>query len=199
MKKISGVGKRHILRNFFRRINTPYNLYIRNAVNGEEMLHLGLTKKSVYFLLSTFLVLSFFVVSLLFLFTPIKYYIPGYETDESRQKIIALETQIDELESYQKNTKQKMENLFAVATGREDILHDTVMLSTAQLSSADNANEKMIETDAGKERIIGKMPVDSTKIIDAKKSKNDLEKVAEISEAPVPEKPKKRDTIITYR
>lgn len=119
MKKISGVGRRHILKCFFKRINTPYDLHIRNAIDGEEMLHLALQKRAF---ISSFLVLSFLVVSLIFLFTPIKYYIPGYETDASRKKLVQLQAKIDALEAEQNSFDNIRYNILAVLNDNEKIL-----------------------------------------------------------------------------
>ena len=202
MKKISGVGKRHILKNFFKRINTPYDLRIRNAIDGEEMLHLALTKKSIYLIISTFLVASFILVSLLFLFTPIKYYIPGYETNASRKKLIQLHTKIEELEQEQRGYNKMVRNVGGVITDDEKLLLDTVSLTDAQLNSAEMNNESQINSAFGKKRVVGKRRVDTTK----RNKKGNLlttKKVLSTNERtdakPIKKRVKKRDTIITYQ
>lgn len=201
MKKISGVGKRHIFKNFFKRINTPYDLRIQNAIDGEEMLHVGLTKKSIYILISSFLVFSFLLTSLLFLFTPIKYYIPGYETNASRKKLVALSAKIEELESYQRSYQGLIRNVSGVITEDEGMLLDTVSLSKSQLSSAEMSNQSKINTALGKKRYLGKKKLDTSSVSNFKVVlKDKKEKVIEKrSAAPAPKPIKKKDTIITYK
>lgn len=199
MKKISGVGKRHIFKNFFKRINTPYDLRIKNAIDGEEMLHIGLTKKSVYILISSFLVFSFLLTSLLFLFTPIKYYIPGYETNASRKKLIELHAKIEELESYQKSYNQLINNVSSVVTDNERLLTDTVSLTNGQLASAEMSNASQINSAQGKQRIIGKRPVQNSEKKQLKLDKPQVEKNEVPITEPAPKPVKKRDTIITYK
>ncbi len=196
MKKISGVGRRHILKSFFKRINTPYDLHIINAIDGEEMLHLALTKKSVYIMISSFLVLSFLVVSLIFLFTPIKYYIPGYETDASRKKPVQLQAKIDALEAEQNSFDNIRYNILAVLNDNEKILLDTVQLTDKQLSYAELTNEQLIETDIGKQKAIVSKSKDSVSLENQLPSKaGKLEKES----MPIPAQQRKKDTIITYR
>jgi len=145
MKKVSGVRKRHLLKNFFKGMSSPYDLRIRNAIDGEELLHLTLTKRSVYLLISSLLVLSFLLVSLLFLFTPIKYYIPGYETKNSRKKVIQLQQSINALELKQKNTQKRFDlALSALDTNRQGL--DTTQLSENELLSAGMSNKETLET-----------------------------------------------------
>ena len=180
-------------------MNTPNDLHIRNSIDGEEMMHLALTKKSVYILISSFLVISFFLVSLLFLFTPIKYYIPGYETNASRKKLVALNAQISELASKQENYEKLVQNIRAVALDNEEILLDTLSMDRRQLSAAEMANALKIETDAGKQYVIGKKPIDTIQKSEPKtKNVTSLVETELAIEQPVA-KPKKRDTIITYK
>lgn len=200
MKKISGVGKRHIFKSFFKRMNTPYDLRINNAIDGEEMLHLSLTKKSIYMLLSTLLVCSFILASLLFFFTPIKYYIPGYETNKSRNKIVELQHRLDSLKGYQANYRSVLsdfENIIANDSTRQ---YDTIRLSTGELALAEILNENEIATSKGKKRTIGKRPADTTKNKKMNDSLIKTTKKAVVEEVkPVPKPKKKKDTIIIYQ
>jgi hypothetical protein len=144
MKKISGVDKRHIFKNFFKRINEPYDLRVRNAIDGEEMLHIKLTKKSVFMLISTFLVISFLLVSILFLFTPIKYYIPGYETIDSRKKVVLLSKRLDSMSQFQKNSAQLMRSALRVLDTVTQTI-DTNRLNDRAISTAEMSNIQEIE------------------------------------------------------
>lgn len=145
MKKISGVNKRHILKNFFNKINTPYDLRINDAIDGEEMLHIALTKKSVFMLISTFLVASFILVSLLFLFTPIKYYIPGFETVDSRKKVVLLQARMDSLENFHRNYNKLFGNAVAVISDDDQYLSDTLQLNEKELKAAEISNNQTVE------------------------------------------------------
>ena len=63
--KLSLQDIKRILKNFFKQINTPYELNIKNKDAQTEVLHVELTKKSVYIFLSTFLIFTFITFSLM--------------------------------------------------------------------------------------------------------------------------------------
>lgn len=147
-------------------------------------------------MISSFLVLSFLVVSLIFLFTPIKYYIPGYETDASRKKLVQLQAKIDALEAEQNSFDNIRYNILAVLNDNEKILLDTVQLTDKQLSYAELTNEQLIETDIGKQKAIVSKSKDSVSLENQLPSKaGKLEKES----MPIPAQQRKKDTIITYR
>lgn len=202
MKKISGVGRWYILKNFFKRINEPYDLRIRNAVDGEELLHMALTKKSVFMLISTILVISFVLSSLLFLFTPIKHYIPGFETIDSRKKVVALTNRVDSLEAYQRSAGKMLGSVISAAKNNESVPLDTIALDSKDLNRAEMVNRNEISSKSKGPAVTRKKKIDVIKEHVKINKKPPVEPIEKEPEAPVikTKKPStKRDTVIIYK
>jgi hypothetical protein len=91
-----------------KRLRNRYRLVVMNDDTYEEVVTFKLSRLSVYVMLSTIFVLLVGLTVALIVFTPLKYYIPGTNTDyksvsEQRQlkyKVDAAEKQIKALEQY---------------------------------------------------------------------------------------------------
>jgi hypothetical protein len=91
-----------------KRLRNRYRLVVMNDDNYEEVVTFKLSRLSVYIMLSTIFVLLVGLTVALIVFTPLKYYIPGTNTDyksvtEQRQlkyKVDEAEKQIKQLEQY---------------------------------------------------------------------------------------------------
>lgn len=196
MLKLSGIGKRRILKSFFRKLNAPYRLKINSQEDNDEILNLDLTKKSAYLLISSFIVGSFILVSILFLLTPIKYYIPGFETNSSRKKILALSAKVDSLSGLYRSREAYLTNIVKVTQGDDTYILDTINLDKDRILSASVRNSGAIDDASKYKHLLGRRP----------KVKNDtttgtsqkLNKETPVIEEEIIEKPKKkhRDTII---
>ncbi len=91
-----------------KRLRNRYRLVVMNDDTYEEVVTFKLSRLSVYIMLSTIFVLLVGLTVALIVFTPLKYYIPGTNTDyksvtEQRQlkyKVDEAEKQIKQLEQY---------------------------------------------------------------------------------------------------
>jgi hypothetical protein len=94
----------------------------------EEVVTFKLSRLSVYIGLSTSLVLLVGLTIALIAFTPIKYYIPGYGTRESRTALQLLKIRTDSLEQSIKYKDQYLEGIKKVLNGTTSTQRDTVLL-----------------------------------------------------------------------
>lgn len=204
MFKPKGMEKNRFLRSMFRAWNRPYVLKINSSDNNEEVLHIDLTKKGVYFLISMALVISFLLISLLFLFTPIKYYIPGFESNAMRKKILTLSKEVELLTEKQKNAEIYLRDIQMVA-GYKEMSLDSLLLKDEEITLAEKRNAGIIDNESNYAALIQKSRGELQKLKDsnAKKSsdnsllKKDVKDNLNMdNKVPQIEKPKKKDTII---
>ena len=86
------------INNTFKRTSNTYRLVIMNDDTYDEVLAFRLSRKSVYLGVSiTFILLVGMTIALI-AFTPLRYYIPGYGTKESRTALQLLKIRTDSLE-----------------------------------------------------------------------------------------------------
>jgi len=82
----------------FKRLRNRYRLVVMNDDTYEEVVTFKLSRMSVYIMLSTvFVVLVGFTVALI-VFTPLKYYIPGYDDLKIGREYRQLKYRTDSLE-----------------------------------------------------------------------------------------------------
>src|ERR1700754_2740922 len=84
--------------NTLKRLRNSYRLVVMNDDTYEEVVTFRLTRLSVYIGLSTVFVVLVGLTIALIAFSPIKYYIPGYGTRESRTQLQMLKIRTDSLE-----------------------------------------------------------------------------------------------------
>ncbi|MBL7765090.1 MAG: hypothetical protein JNJ58_03280 [Chitinophagaceae bacterium] len=145
MIKISTGSLKAVIKSFFRKINSPYRLVVVNEETLNEALTLHLTKKSIYILFSGFLISIFLLFSALILLTPVKYYIPGYQSDISRKKLIGLQKLSDSLIQINQVRERYLLNLLTIANGQMNATLDTNGLSPAEIQMALTDNTRQID------------------------------------------------------
>ena len=111
-----------------KRLHNNYRLSVMNDDTYEEVVTFKLSRLSVYIGLSTSLVLLVGLTIALIAFTPIKYYIPGYGTRESRTALQLLKIRTDSLEQSIKYKDQYLESIKKVLNGTTPTQRDTVLL-----------------------------------------------------------------------
>lgn len=80
-----------------KRLKNRYRLVVMNDDTYEEMVTFKLSRLSVYIMLSTVFVLLVGLTVALIVFTPLKYYIPGANTDyKTATELRQLKYQVDE-------------------------------------------------------------------------------------------------------
>lgn len=131
MEKEETVTKPQSLRN-------RYRLVVMNDDTYEEVVTFKLTRLSVYIGLSTiFVVLVGFTVALL-VFTPLKYYIPGYGTKQSRRELQVLKIRTDSLEKAIIQKDNYLKTVKAVLSGDISTARDTTLLNVPQPDYTDD-------------------------------------------------------------
>lgn len=81
------------------RVGNKYRLVIMNDNTYEEVTSFKLSRMSVYVALSTLFVLLVTITVATVVFTPLRYYIPGYGDLKQRREFIRLKMRTDSLET----------------------------------------------------------------------------------------------------
>src|SRR5215831_9238300 len=79
-------------------LQNRYRLVVMNDDTYEEVITFRLSRLSVYVALSSIFVLLISLTVALLVFTPLKYYIPGYGNNTDRAQLQALKMRTDSLE-----------------------------------------------------------------------------------------------------
>jgi hypothetical protein len=86
------------INNTFKRTSNTYRLVVMNDDTFDEVVAFRLSRRSVYLGISISFILLVGLTIGLIAFTPLKYYIPGYGTKESRTSLQLLKIRTDSLE-----------------------------------------------------------------------------------------------------
>ncbi|HLD52779.1 MAG TPA: hypothetical protein VJA82_05725 [Sediminibacterium sp.] len=124
--------------NTFKRLRNTYRLVIMNDDTYEEMVAFRLSRLSVYIGLSTVFVLLVGFTIALIAFSPLKYYIPGYGTKESRTALQILKIRTDSLENEIRYKEQYLEGIKKVLAGDKPATLDTVPLALPKVEASND-------------------------------------------------------------
>lgn len=124
--------------NTFKRLRNTYRLVIMNDDTYEEMVAFRLSRLSVYIGLSTVFVLLVGFTIALIAFSPLKYYIPGYGTKESRTALQLLKIRTDSLENEIRYKEQYLEGIKKVLAGDKPATLDTVPLALPKIEASND-------------------------------------------------------------
>lgn len=111
-----------------KRLQNRYRLVVMNEDTYEEVVTFRLSRRSVYVLLSSVFVLLVMLTVALIVFTPLKYYIPGYGATQGGYAYRNLKYKTDSLEKAVRFQGQQLENLRMVIQGGEPLKLDTQAL-----------------------------------------------------------------------
>jgi hypothetical protein len=117
------------INNTFKRRSNTYRLVVTNDDTYDEVIAFRLSRKSVYL---GFSIAFMFLVGLtiaLIAFTPLKYYIPGYGTKESRSALELLKIRTDSLEQAVHFKEQYIEGIKKVLSEGNPKQLDTIPLA----------------------------------------------------------------------
>jgi len=112
------------------RLRNRYRLVVMNDDTYEEVVTVRLSRLSVYITLCTIFVVLVGLTVALLVFTPLRYYVPGYGSGSDRRELITLNLQVDSLEQQMKYRDKYLENIQNVLKGTTA----TVPLDTTQLN-----------------------------------------------------------------
>lgn len=120
------------------RLRNSYRLVVMNEDTYEEVVTFRLSRLSVYIGFSTLFVLLVGLTIALIAFTPLKYYIPGYGTRESRTALQVLKLRTDSLERAVRYKDQYLDGVKKALSGNGTVVLDTIPMAVpGQETSSD--------------------------------------------------------------
>lgn len=115
-------------KDFFKRLNTNYRVVFIDDESLEEVASYKLTMRKLYIMLCSLFVLVAIVTLALVVFTPVRYYIPGYSGGKNRMEMIRMKQNIDSLSDVVYAQENYLQNIRNVITGNLKEPLDTTML-----------------------------------------------------------------------
>ncbi|MCB0698223.1 MAG: hypothetical protein H6551_06440 [Chitinophagales bacterium] len=113
---------------FFRRFNNAYRLVFIDDESLEEVASYRITMRKIYIMLCSLFVLVAIVTLSLVMFTPLKYYIPGYAGGQTRSDLVKMKHSVDSLSDLVAAQEKYEANIRKVITGNMNASLDTTML-----------------------------------------------------------------------
>lgn len=111
-----------------KRLRNRYRLVVMNDDTYEEVVTFKLSRLSVYIGLSTIFVVLVGLTVALIVFTPLKYYIPGYDDLKVGREYRQMKYRVDSLETQINYQSKYIENIKNVLNGGEPKVLDTTKL-----------------------------------------------------------------------
>jgi hypothetical protein len=115
-----------------KRLRNHYRLVVMNDDTYEEVVTFRLSRTSVYIALSTVFVLLVGLTVALVVFTPLKYYIPGYGSARIGTEYRQLKYLTDSLEKQIGIQAQYIQSVKSVLDGSVELKRDTTALELPQ-------------------------------------------------------------------
>jgi len=113
----------------FKRLRNRYRLVVMNDDTYEEVVTFKLSRFSVYVLMSTIFVVLIGLTVALIVFTPLKYYIPGYDDLKIGRDYRELKYRTDSLEQQVNYQARYIEGLKKVLKGDVSVNLDTTKIN----------------------------------------------------------------------
>ncbi len=111
-----------------KRLRNRYRLVVMNDDTYEEVVTFKLSRLSVYIGLSTIFVVLVGLTVALIVFTPLKYYIPGYDDPRMGREYRQMKYTVDSLERQVDHHARYIESIRRVLNGGEPGALDTTAL-----------------------------------------------------------------------
>jgi hypothetical protein len=111
-----------------KRLRNRYRLVVMNDDTYEEVVTFKLSRLSVYIGLSTIFVVLVGLTVALIVFTPLRYYIPGYDDLKIGREYRLMKYKVDDLEKQAQNQANYIENIKKVLQGGPTVALDTTEL-----------------------------------------------------------------------
>lgn len=112
-----------------KRLRNRYRLVVMNDDTYEEVVTFKLSRMSVYVMLSTIFVLLVGLTVALIVFTPLKYYIPGYDDLKIGREYREMKYRVDALEKQVGYQANYIDNIKKVLKGDNTIQLDTIQIA----------------------------------------------------------------------
>ena len=121
-----------------KRLRNRYRLVVMNDDTYEEVVTFKLSRLSVHIALCTIFVVLVGLTVALIVFTPLKYYIPGYGSQAERREMANLKIRADSLEANLKNKQVYWDNVRNVLAGKLPEKLDTVTLNMPEVEKTND-------------------------------------------------------------
>jgi hypothetical protein len=121
-----------------KRLQNRYRLVVMNDDTYEEVVTFKLNRLSVYIALCTIFVVLVGLTVALIVFTPLKYYIPGYGSQAERREMATLKIRADSLETNLRNKQVYWDNIRNVLAGKVPEKLDTVTLNLPDVEKTED-------------------------------------------------------------
>ncbi len=121
-----------------KRLRNRYRLVVMNDDTYEEVVTFKLNRLSVYIALCTIFVVLVGLTVALIVFTPLKYYIPGYGSQAERREMANLKIRADSLEANLRNKQVYWDNIRNVLAGKLPEKMDTVTLNLPDVEKTED-------------------------------------------------------------
>jgi len=115
------------------RLRNRYRLVVMNDDTYEEVATFKLNRLSVYIALCTVFVVLVGLTVALIVFTPLKYYIPGYGDQAERRLMINMKIRADSLEQQLRYRDAYWDNVKKVLSGEAPDIKDTTTINIPNL------------------------------------------------------------------
>jgi len=115
-----------------KRLRNRYRLVVMNDDTYEEVVTFKLNRLSVYIALCTIFVVLVGLTVALIVFTPLKYYIPGYGSQAERREMVQLKIRADSLETQIRQKQIYWDNVKNVLSGKVPENLDTTQLNVPE-------------------------------------------------------------------
>ncbi|MGK2861377.1 MAG: hypothetical protein ACSLE0_05555 [Chitinophagaceae bacterium] len=121
-----------------KRLRNRYRLVVMNDDTYEEVVTFKLSRLSVYIGLSTIFVVLIGLTVALIVFTPLKYYIPGYDDLKVGREYRNMKYRVDSLETQVNYQSIYIDNIKRVLNGGEATILDTTKLQVPKDEFSDD-------------------------------------------------------------
>ena len=121
-----------------KRLRNRYRLVVMNDDTYEEVVTFKLSRLSVYIGLSTIFVVLIGLTVALIIFTPLKYYIPGYDDLKVGREYRRMKYRVDSLETQVNYQSIYIDNIKKVLNGGEATVLDTTKLQVPKDEFSDD-------------------------------------------------------------
>jgi len=108
-----------------KRLRNRYRLVVMNDDTYEEVVTFKLSRLSVYIALSTIFVLLVGLTVALIVFTPLKYYIPGYDELKIGREYRQMKYRVDSLQNQVSNQANYIDHIKTILQGNSTVTLDT--------------------------------------------------------------------------
>jgi len=116
---------------------SSYTLKIIDETSLDTVFSMNLSRGKIYTFLSTLFVVSVVITVCVLIFTPLKYYIPGYGSNKTRMQTIQLKKDYDSISKMVIEQQAYAENIRNIINGSYNGVKDTTKLDMKKVKSED--------------------------------------------------------------